>query len=171
MVYKWMLTFFGFPIGGFVAYLIFGSVDDLLSSILSGFVVGLVVGAAQWLVLRKAIPLSYWWIPYSGVGIALGLSLGTVLIGTDIESSELVLRGAITGLCLGIVQWLLLKQHVRFSGVWIIAIPIFWSLAWLATKGAGIDLSKGWAVFGASGAIVFSILTYLVLRYIHRVKI
>ncbi|MDQ0194169.1 hypothetical protein [Paenibacillus wynnii] len=171
MVYKWMLTFFGFPLGGLISYLIVGSVMDVRSSALSGLIVGLVVGAAQWFVLRKAIPLSYWWILNSGVGVALGLYLGTVIIGTGIDSSELILRGGITGFCLGMMQWFLLKQHVRFSGVWIIAIPIFWALGWFTTKEVGIDLSKGWAVFGASGAIVFTILTYLVLRYIHRVKI
>jgi multidrug transporter EmrE-like cation transporter len=171
MVYKWLLSFLGFPLGGLIAYLIVGSVMDLFSSALSGLIVGLVVGAAQWLVLRKAIPISYWWILFSGVGVAFGLSIGMLMFGTSFESSELMLRGAIIGFCLGIVQWLLLKQHVRFAGAWIIAISISWPLGLLTTKGAGIDLSIGWAVFGASGALLFSSLTYLVLRFVHRVKI
>jgi hypothetical protein len=41
-------------------------------------------------------------------------------------------------------------------------------LAWITTKSVGVDLSKGYAVFGASGALMFQGLTgtalYLLLR-------
>jgi len=169
-MYKWLLTFLGFPLGGYTAYLIVGSVTNLLTSLFAGLIVGLFVGTAQWLVLRKVIPLSKKWIPYSGIGVALGLLIGALIIGTGIEHSEIIFRGAITGISLGFMQWLLLKQHVRLSGVWIIVLPLFWSLAWLTTISVGINLSNGWAVFGSSGAILFAILTYLVLRFIHRVR-
>jgi hypothetical protein len=41
-------------------------------------------------------------------------------------------------------------------------------LGWFITRGAGIDLSYKWAVFGASGAITFQLLTGLALYFLLR---
>lgn len=64
-------------------------------------VLGLWLGAAQWLVLRRYVARAAWWIPITAVGLGLTLA---VLFGLSAEGRELVslvlsglLFGAITG--------------------------------------------------------------------------
>ena len=52
---KWMVTFLGFPIGGGVAYLLVRSMDGIAKPAIGGLVTGLVLGIAQWLVLRQVM--------------------------------------------------------------------------------------------------------------------
>ena len=49
----WMLAFLGFPIGGFLALVLVGSVERVVSGALGGALAGVVIGVAQWLVLRR----------------------------------------------------------------------------------------------------------------------
>ena len=44
---RWMVTFAGFPIGGYVSYLVTGRVDSLLPALLGGVITGAVLGAVQ----------------------------------------------------------------------------------------------------------------------------
>lgn len=43
------------------------------------------------------------------------------------------------------------------------AMPVLWTLGWLVTDASGIDVAKQFTVFGASGALVFGILSGLLL--------
>jgi hypothetical protein len=52
--------------------------------------------------------------------------------------------------------------------LWIGVMTLGWTLGWFITRGAGIDLSYKWAVFGASGALTFQVLTGLALYYLLR---
>ena len=45
---RWMVTFFGFPLGGFLAELLVGPVDGIGAALIGGLLTGAVVGAAQW---------------------------------------------------------------------------------------------------------------------------
>jgi hypothetical protein len=54
-------------------------------------VAGLGPGVAQWLVLRRALPGSWWWIPASAVAVALLFLCGVLLGG---EGRELLAAGA-----------------------------------------------------------------------------
>ena len=39
-----------------------------------------------------------------------------------------------------------------------------WALGWLTTWAIGVDVERGYAVFGSSGAVVVTVITGLVLR-------
>lgn len=62
-----------------------------------GVVLGLLVGAAQWLVLRQELHWAGWWIAFSIIGWTTGLVLlpGFLLTG--------IMAGALTGLALEIL--------------------------------------------------------------------
>jgi len=165
---KWMLTFLSFPIGGGLAYLVVRSMAGIAQAATGGAITGLVLGAAQWLVLRQVIALSSWWIAATGLGLAAGLALGVVLTGTSVEFRPLVLRAALTGGLLGVSQWLLLRRYVAMAGWWGLVIALGWALGWTVTRAVGVDLSRGWIVFGASGAVVFTALTGLTLLFLLR---
>lgn len=165
---KWMATFLGFPIGGSLAYLLVRSMDGIAKPAIGGLVTGLVLGIAQWLVLRQVMALRGWWIIATGIGLAAGLALSVALSGTSIELRPLIVRAVMTGGVLGIAQWLLLRRHVAAAGVWIAVVTIGWALGWTVTRAAGVDLSRGWLVFGASGALAFAALTGFALLYLLR---
>jgi len=64
---------------------------------LNGFVLGLAVGVAQWLILRRELNWAGWWIPFSVMGWVTGLAIlpGFMLTGT--------MAGLLTGLALEIL--------------------------------------------------------------------
>jgi hypothetical protein len=163
----WVLAFLSFPIAGLLANLM-GAVTTPGVAILAGLIAGGTLGGVQWLVLRSQLTLSRWWILATAIGMAAGLALGTAFLGSDTAGSSLLWRAAITGLCIGIAQWLLLRQVLPQSILWIGVMTLGWTLGWFITRGAGIDLSYKWAVFGASGALAFQVLTGLALYYLLR---
>ena len=59
--------------------------DPLFALLATSFV----VGVSQWLVLRRQLLSSGWWIPATVVGWSLGVFLGTSLLGqTDLLSED-----------------------------------------------------------------------------------
>lgn len=165
---KWLLTFFAFPLGGGLAFLLIRSAASVGQAAVGGAITGLILGVAQWIVLRQMIALSSWWIVATGLGLALGLALSVALLGTGLELRPLVIRAALTGGILGISQWLLLRQYIALAGWWAAVVMLGWVTGWIVTRAAGVDLSRGWTVFGASGALVFAGLTGLALVWLLR---
>ncbi len=102
--------------------------------------------------------------------MAAGLAIGTTFLGSETASNELLWRGAITGLCIGIGQWIILRQVLPLpqSVIWIAVVSLGWALGWFVTRAAGIDLSLKWYVFGMSGALTFQVLTGLALYFLLR---
>lgn len=94
----WTATFLAFPPSGLVARELLGPVDGLGPALGGGLLVGLGVGAAQWLVLRARLAGAALWIPATGLGLALGLAAGSSLVGYDTELADLALQGALSGL-------------------------------------------------------------------------
>ena len=164
---SWGLAFLGFPIAGLLANLI-GSVTTPLRAVLAGAIAGATLGLVQWLVLKSQLPLSIWWVVATSVGMAVGLAIGTLLFGSETAGNELLWRAAMTGLCIGIAQWLVFRQVWPQSVIWIGVVAVGWTVGWFVTRSAGIDLSPKWSVFGASGALTFQLLTGLALYFLFR---
>lgn len=163
----WGAAFLGFPIAGLLSNLL-GPVASPLKGLLAGAVAGLVLGVAQWLVLKTAMPVTSSWILATAAGFSVGLALSTLLLGSETSGNELLLRAALTGLCIGLAQWFLLRGILPQAFVWIIAVAVGWSAGWFVTRAAGIDLSFKWSVFGASGALTFQAISGLALYYLTR---
>ena len=51
----------------------------------------------------------------------------------------------------------------RLAFAWAAAMPVLLALGWAATTVIGIDVDEQFTVFGASGAIVFTLLSGFVL--------
>ena len=92
----WLIAFLGFPIGSSIAQLLVGSVDNVGRAPLSGLVTGAVIGLAQWLALRSVLPLDLRWVIVTAVGMALGLSIGVALLGTETAGNALVRRDCVS---------------------------------------------------------------------------
>jgi hypothetical protein len=164
----WAAAFLGFPIGGAAAYVLLGPIETVGTAAIAGAVAGAAIGVAQWLVLRRRLPLSVVWVLVTACAMALGLGLGHVLLGDDTALQPLLLRGLIVGIAIGATQAALLRGVLPTPLVWAVVVTVAWALGWAVTAAAGIDLPRKWAVFGASGALTFQLVTGLTLAYLLR---
>ena len=160
---RWLPTFLGFPAGGLIAIAVLGPVTNLTTALIGGAVAGAVLCAAQWLALRGRLSKTEWWIPATAIGQAIGLAAGTAVVGYRTGLQDLAIQGAITGLGVGILQALVLRPHVASWFWWAIAMPPLWALGWVVTTAAGIGVDQRFTNFGASGAIVVTVLSGLLL--------
>ena len=152
-----------FPIGGLLADLAVDGVDSVGTALVGGLITGVVIGAAEWLALRRWI--SWLWVAATTLGFAAGLTAGAALVDYGIGRGDIVLMGAVTGVGVGVLQALVLARH-RVSGAfwWAVANPPAWALGWLVTSYViSRNVKEQFTIFGASGAIVFGLLTWFVL--------
>ncbi len=129
---------------------------------------GAVVGAAQWFVLRQHV--SWLWVPATTVGMAVGLVAGAGVVDYGIARGDLAVMGAVTGLAVGVMQALVLARH-RIQGAvwWAVANPPAWALGWVVSSyGISQNISERFPTFGASGAMVVGLLTWLLLTALFR---
>lgn len=97
---------------------------------------GAFFGAAQWLLLRKFLSRSGWWIIASFIGYGLPLSINQLDLIPRGEAARVVgpiLMVLEFGLTLGVLQWLVLRGHVHQAGWWILFTLVGWTLAFGAT--------------------------------------
>jgi hypothetical protein len=160
----WMLAFLGFPLGGLLALVLAGSVEGVASGALGGALAGAAIGAAQWLVLRRYLSVGPEWILATALGVAIGDGVGALLTGAGTGLGALLITGLATGVAAGLLQWgLALRGRLQLSSLWPPVVAIAWPLGWTVTWAAGIDVERGYYVFGASGALVFAALTGLAM--------
>ena len=158
----------GFPIGGLLADLVVDGVDSVGAALAGGLIAGAIIGAAEWFALRRWV--SWLWIAATSVGMAVGLTAGAALVDYGIGRGDLVLMGAVTGLGVGVLQALVLARHgVAGALWWAVANPPAWALGWLVTSYViSSNVEERFTNFGAGGALVFGLLTWLLLAVLLR---
>jgi hypothetical protein len=120
---------------------------------LVGTLEGIILGFAQWLILRRYIHHSTRWIIATVIGGLFawftGLTISALMAIVFASASDttktliflkgLVLLGAFLGTIIGFCQWLVIKNQIRFSMWWIVANAIAWALGlFIAYLGAGL---------------------------------
>ncbi len=156
------------PIGGYVADLVVDGVESVGAALAAGLIAGALIGAAEWFALRRWV--SWLWIPATTAGMAIGLAIGAALADYGIDRGDLALMGAVTGLGVGVMQAQCSHANMcpAHSGG---RSPIR-----LAGPSAGScpeyviarNIAERFPIFGASGALVFGLLTWLVLAILFR---
>ena len=111
--------------------------------------------------LRRTAP----WIGASAVGYAGGLAAGAALVGYDTDLGSLALMGVVSGAALGAAQGLVLAREGRpgLALPWGLAMPVLFALGWSVASVTGIGVDDQFTVFGAGGAILFMLLSGLLL--------
>ncbi|MEA3441068.1 MAG: hypothetical protein U9R58_12385 [Chloroflexota bacterium] len=105
--------------------LIFPFLTSIPGRLVSSLIIGLPIGFAQWIALRRVAPISILWV----LTISAGLLLGLVVVNSPIpvgfwgfldDESVLSLTAIPTtiGLIVGLAQWLFLRGHFAKSLVW-----------------------------------------------------
>jgi hypothetical protein len=153
----------GFPIGGYVADLIVHGVDSVGAALAGGLIAGVIIGAAEWFALRQWV--SWLWIVATGVGMAVGLAAGAALVDYGISRADVVIIGAVTGVGVGALQAVVfVRGRIRGAFWWAVANPPAWALGWFATSYViTTNVDERFTNFGAGGALVFGLLTWLLL--------
>lgn len=167
----WMVAFLGFPLGGLLAILVVGSIGGLVSGALAGVLAGAVIGTAQWLALRGRLEVNAGWIPATALGLGVGDAVGAALTGAGTSIVALVVTGVAAGVAVGASQWMILTRDApaaerRRLSWWPAVVAVAWPLGWTVTWAVGVDVERGYAVFGASGALVFAAVTGAALLFL-----
>jgi hypothetical protein len=157
-----------FPIGGYIADLVVDGVDSVGAALAGGLIVGAIIGAAEWFALRQEV--SWVWIPATIAGMAVGLAAGAALVDYGIDRGDLAFMGAVNGVGVGVMQALVLAKH-RTPGAfwWAVVNPPAWALGWFVSSYViSRNIDERFPVFGASGAILLGLLTWLLLAVLLR---
>jgi hypothetical protein len=157
-----------FPIGGLIADLVVDGVDSVGAALIAGLIAGAIIGAAEWWALRQWV--SWIWIPATIAGMTVGLVAGAALVDYRIERADLALMGAVNGAGVGVMQALVLARH-RIPGAfwWAVTNTPAWALGWFVSSYViSRNIDERWPIFGASGAIVYGVLTWLLLAALLR---
>ena len=117
--------------------LIFPFLTSIRGMLISSLIIGLPIGFAQWVVLRRVAPISTLWALTISTGLLLGLVVTPFIARQfwgflDDESVlSLMASFATIGVCVGLVQWLFIRIHFTKS------------LIWLLSSGGGLGLGFG----------------------------
>jgi len=98
----------------------------------STLIIGLPIGLAQWIAIRRLAPISILWIFTISIGLLLALGILRALPTGDLVDDEsiAVLTGgfAVMGFTTGLVQWFLLRRQFTRSLVWLLGSTVGISL-------------------------------------------
>lgn len=138
----------------FLAWILTSTLGWVLAwAFLGDLSVGAVVGALQWLVLRRRMPQAGWWGLLSAAGWLAGLAIVALLLPPQAG----ILAGPILGAGIGIGQWLFLRRHLRRAGWWIVTSTLGWTAGLMGILG----ISMVGTVAGATTGYTLELL----LRY------
>jgi hypothetical protein len=138
--------------------------------LVSSLIIGLPIGFAQWIALRRVAPISILWVLTISVGLHLGLVVSPILagiLGFHDDESVLSLTAAYTtiGLLVGLAQWLFLRGQFTKSLVWPLSSAV--------GLGLGFGLVLATNLINRSGIIsfflvvlVYAIATGLVISWL-----
>jgi hypothetical protein len=79
---------------------------------------------------------------------------------------DLALMGTLTGLALGPAQAFALPHQARLRWAWAVAMPALWALGWTVTTLGQIHVEEQFTIFGAYGALTFSVLSGVLLHFL-----
>ena len=128
-------TALGLIIGFLPSLLLINVLSLQLSRVIVPLLAGLLIGLAQWAVLRNYVVSSHDWVLAAGTSWALGYALGLFLIdilsGTPLGSLiGYILFGAI----IAIVQYPILRREIPHVWSWIVANVIGWTLGFYLSQ-------------------------------------
>jgi hypothetical protein len=132
------------------------------------FFTGLLIGAAQWLVLRQYIPKAFWWIVVSAPGWTFGLVLGSYYINLFnpliqflntlgawyVFWMNLVIQPIVMAI-LGAAQFPILRRFVRKAHGWILVSALGGALEGASGSTVSYILQPGLLPAAFSTALVY----------------
>jgi hypothetical protein len=167
---RWMVSFAGFPLGGYLAMLLVGPVDSTARAIAGGLVTGAVLGAIQSWGMRADLRQAMAWVVTIAVGLSVGLAVGATVVDFGTSLGDLAVQGAISGLAVGAAQAFSLFPRIgTIAFAWPVYLAAVWTAGWVITTSVGVQVEDQFTVFGAAGAVTVTLLTsVLPVLLVHR---
>ncbi|HEY5563299.1 MAG TPA: hypothetical protein VIK72_16395 [Clostridiaceae bacterium] len=112
-----------------------------------GAIVGVTLGVAQWLLLRKYLNKVGYWILLTSIGWVLFNELNILNLFGEAKGIAIIpdlIHGTVFGVILGVLQWLLLRKRLQKSSWWIIAS--------IAASTLGVTVGDGFNIITSSDA-------------------
>jgi len=157
---RWMLSFAGYPLGGYAAYLLTGRVDSPGPALAGGLLTGAVLGAFQAWAIGRPLLRPVAWILATSVGLMTGVAAGAALVDYRTDLGSLAIQGMFTGALVGTAQSVVLVPGLgTLALVWPFFLAGTFAIGWAVTTSAGIDVDLQFTVFGSSGALAATLLT------------
>src|SRR3954447_17793545 len=158
--WRWMAVWPAFPVAGYIGWKLGGRVDAVDAALLGGALTGAGLGGVEWWAAKGALGRPAAWIGAGAVGYAVGLAAGAALVGYDTGVGALALMGLVSGAALGAAQGFVLTRQGRraLALPWALAMPVLFTLGWSVASVTGIGVDDQFTVFGAGGALVFTLL-------------
>src|SRR5215207_3685432 len=164
--WRWMAVWPAFPVAGYIGWKVGGRVDAVDAALVGGAITGAGLAAVEWWAGMGALARPAPWIGSSAAGYAVGLAAGAALVGYETDLGALALMGLVSGTALGAAQGLVLARQGRrrLALPWALAMPALFALGWSVASVTGIGVDDQFTVFGAGGALVFMLLSGLLLE-------
>jgi hypothetical protein len=137
----WTLaTMIGMILGYLPLALVVGPIDLGIALVVVPIVSGILLGLAQWLVLRSYVTNSQDWIINLVGAWVVGYALGLLVVNALSRTAVGTLIGFIVfGIIVAIFQYPVLRREIPHIGSWILANVVGWTLgAYLSQLAAGI---------------------------------
>lgn len=161
---RWAPSILGFPIAGWVAFQLIGSVRDATTALAAGAIAGAILGAVQWAALGRRV--TWRWLVATMVGMGVGSAAATFVTGAATDVGALAASGLITGAAIGLVQGVARRWTWRVIAAWTTTMSVSWAAGWAITANVIVDAESGYVTFGLSGALLVTVVTGVVLRRI-----
>jgi hypothetical protein len=163
--WRWMAVWLAFPVSGLIGWTVGGRVDAVDAALVGGALTAAGLGAVQWWAANGALGRPLAWIAAGTVGYAAGLAAGAALVGYETDLGALALMGVVSGAALGAAQGLVLARQGRraLALSWAVAMPVLFTLGWSVASVTGIGVDDQFTVFGAGGALLFTLLSGLLV--------
>ena len=166
---SWMLaTITGVMIGGLIGFISGFATEFMVGAItknvtigyisggaIFGLITGILVGAAQSLVLHQHDYKYKWWMLVTILGFTIEGIL-SVLTGYGAKGEMII----IPTFAVGLFQWLVLRQHVRRAYFWVLVSSGSGAVGIAAYKGVQYFLGNAYSIFGGIlGLVAFGLIT------------
>ncbi len=109
----------------------------MLASVAILLLLGGIIGALQWLVLRRQVPGLSRWAPFTALGVALGSLVALLFMGVGV----------------GVTQWMLLRRVFNKTVWWLVISAVAWPAAYLIGNVAAASI-ESLPLAGAANALV-----------------
>lgn len=120
---------------------------------------GSIVGAMQWIVLRRYLSKSSLWFTTGALAMFLSNAI-SFLTETTFQESNVFLTWFLFGGLSGVLQWIIIRKQIDYSWLWILINVIAGCVSGIFAPDSGImGSSIGWALSGIiTGGVLFFLL-------------
>lgn len=132
----WTLATAGGMLVGFLLAIPLVNVLDLgFARLIVPILAGILIGYAQWIVLRQYITRSSDWFLADGTAWAVGYALGLLLI-QNLSSTFLggIVAYLLFGVIVALVQWPVLRREIPSTFTWIVVSALGWAAGLWASQ-------------------------------------